>query len=130
MFKVEDDFIIWEDSKYKIPDECLGKGIVNIYGTATAGLSRCIGIFLELRGDSIRVALENKNVSGRLVGNAPVLRGSIVYLREQLEPLSGKQFWLISEEEIKNDVNWINVKFDDNSTLRLCPFTMDYGVIY
>jgi len=128
MFKVEDDFIIWEDSKYQLPPECLEKKILRIYGTATAGLIRKPGIFLKVRqGDSVEVAIADSTVAARLIGDVPG-RGTIIYIREQLDPVSGLSFWLASSNKIKNDVNWINVDFEDNSKLILCPFTMDYGI--
>lgn len=129
MFKVEGNILWWGDSQYEIPAECQGKEIKNIYGTATSGLRRQVGIFLRSRrGDSVEVASEKGNISGRLVGDSPS-RGTLVYLREQLKPGSGLSFWLVSTEEIKNDVNWINVEFEHETTLRLCPFTLDYWII-
>jgi hypothetical protein len=127
MFKVEDKFIIWDDSYYLIPPECTSK-IVKIYGTATAGLSRQIGIFLRVRnGESVEVATEQGTIAARLVGPTPE-RGTIIFIREQLDPVSGTPFWLASSQKIENDMNWINAEFEDNSKLVLCPFTMDYGI--
>lgn len=128
MFKVEGKFLIWGDSKYEIPEEFQNLSVSKVYGTATSGLARQIGIFLRVRsGTSVEVAVESANVSGRLVGDFIPPRGSIVYLREQLEPVTGKVFWLVSTQEIKNEVNWLNVEFEDGRKLVLCPFTMDYG---
>lgn len=130
MFKVEDNTLWWGDSQYEIPAECQNKEIKNIFGTATSGLRRQPAIFLRVRsGDSVSVAVESGNVSGRLVGDILPPRGTVVYLREQLEPATGKVFWIVSPKEIKNDVNWINVEFADGTILRLCPFTLDYWIV-
>jgi len=127
MFKVKDNILIWGDSQYEIPAEFQGKQVADIYGTATAGLARQPGIFQGVRGSSATVTASTGNISGRLVGDAPE-RGSLVHLREQLEPITGKVFWLISSQQIENEINWLNVRFDDDSVLVLCPFTMDYGI--
>jgi len=128
MFKEVDGHILWGDTAYIIPEELKEKKILKIYGTATSGLRRRPAIFLRVRsGESVEVAIEKGNISGRLIGDVPV-RGEIVHIREQLEPVSGKIFWLVSKEEIRNDINWINVQFDDYSTLVICPFTRDYGI--
>lgn len=128
MFKVQDNKIIWGDSEYLIPAEFNQNKVINISGTATHGLNIATGIFLRANGESGSVALSSENVSGRVIGDIPE-RGSIVYLREQLDPVSHISFWLISKVKIDNNINWINVEFDDGRKMVLCPFTMQYGVI-
>jgi hypothetical protein len=130
MFEVQGKYLIWGDSQYEIPAEFLGRPIAKIYGTATSGLSRQQAIFLRVRqGTSVEVSAEAGNISGRLVGDYIPPRGTLVYLREQLEPVTGQTFWLVSSKEIKNEVNWLNIEFEDGARLVLCPFTMDYGVV-
>lgn len=130
MFKVEGKKIIWGDCSYELPAEVADKTIEKVFGTATAGLIKSSGIFLEANGDSAKLsaAPDGEFQAGHLVGPEPD-RGTLVYLREQFEPATPfKAYWLVSSEPIHNDLNWINVKFTDGTLLRLCPFTLQYEV--
>jgi hypothetical protein len=128
MFKIQDGKLVWGDCEYDLPEEFKNIKHTKIFGTATAGLTRKIGILISQNGVSGSVACSHKEtVSGHLIEG--IKNGEKVFLREQLDVENpDRTFWLISSNEILNQLNWINIEFN-NKTLRLCPFTKHYKVI-
>lgn len=130
MFKIEDNQLVWGDSRYLIPPEVAHKLPEVIYGTSTAGLMSKYGILIFRNGHSGTVLCgANETISGHVVDNDCRI-GDYVFLREQIDPEdTTKYIWLVSSQEIKNQFNWINIQFTDKTVLRLCPFTKYYKVI-
>jgi hypothetical protein len=126
MFKIENEYLIWGDCKYKIPHYLVHKKVYKIFGTATAGLARKIGILSSFKGQSGEVQTDIGPIAGRIIGQ--ISEGTIVFLREQLDPKTNNSFWLISEKQIESDINFIIIMYDDTTKFILCPFTMDYDV--
>ena len=129
MFKVKDNFIICDDFKVALPAEVSDKVVSKIYGTATAGLISGSGILVKNRGQSVEYLGPDGEIgAGHLVGDLPEA-GTLVYTREQLQTKSPfLSFTLVSAERINNQLNWINVEFEDGTRLTLCPFTLQYEV--
>lgn len=128
MFKVEGNYLIWDNSRYLIPKELHSMKSKIAYGTATKGLASRRAIFLRARsGKSVEVAIESKNASGFLIDDDIPESGELVYIREQMEP-NGKRFWLISAKEIDTEMNWVNVLYRDGTLLRICPFSKQYWI--
>ncbi len=129
MFKVNNGKLRFEDSEYALPKEVANLQPKQVYGTATAGLDRKRGIIINSNGLSATVVVaNNESVAGHIIGDVPKI-GTLVYLREQLDPNNpSKVFWLVSLNEIKNNLNWLNVEFITGENLVLCPFTLYYKV--
>lgn len=129
MFEVKDNFIICKDFKVALPAEVRDKAVDKIFGTATAGLIQGSGIIIKSRGASVEYLSPDGAIhAGHLVGDLPEV-GEMIFTREQLQTTSPfLSFVLVSKAKIQNQLNWINVEFKDGSTLRLCPFTLNYEV--
>lgn len=130
MFKIEDNQLVWGDSRYLLPEEVANKQPELIYGTSTAGLLAKYGLLIFKNGASgTALCGPSETISGHIVDDNCEI-GDYVFLREQIDTENtNKYVWLISSQEIKNQVNWINVQFKDKTILRLCPFTKHYKVI-
>lgn len=130
MFKVEQGVLKWGDSEYLLPQHLQFEKVDKVFGTATAGLHRMRGRLIDRTGDTGRVSLiGNEERAGQLITGDTAKPGDTVFLREQFDPANpNKAYFIISSLEILNDLNWINVKFNNGQTLRLCPFTKNYSI--
>jgi hypothetical protein len=130
MFKVQEKVIIWGDCEYPLPAEVSDKVVAKIYGTATAGLLAGSGVFVKANGKSGQYLTPGGTLcAGHIVGDSPEA-GTVVYTREQMQPKAPFiSFNLISLQQIQNQLNWINIEFEDGTKLVLCPFTFQYEVI-
>lgn len=129
MFQVKGNKIKYGDSELYIPNEFSNKKIDKIYGTATAGLIRHSGVLVDKRGHSgyATTGFNKARIAGHIIYE-DAKQGDIVFLREQFQPNAPfNSFYIISNQKVNNDLNWINVKFDDKTILRICPFTLQYG---
>lgn len=109
-----------------IPNEFVGRKILQVYGTSTCGLQVDYGYVISKHGNSVQVRLKSGVLAGYTIDNADLT--DAVFLREQMDPDTEEVFWIVSKKKIDGQLNWINVRYDD-CLVRFCPFTFRYKVI-
>lgn len=127
MFSIKGNQILFGDCSIEIPAQLVGKEYEKIFGTATCNLDILKGYVLSKFAKSIQVQLSDRVQSGYAIENIEV--GDIVYLREQLDPVSETIFYLVSKNKLELPLNWINIKYKDGLIFRVCPFTFRYRIV-
>lgn len=129
MFQVKNGQIIFEDFLIEIPQEFKTLKYKQIYGTSTCGLNSAIGYVISQHGKSCTVRTPTDILSGFSIEDLKI--GDTVLLREQLSVEDGQSFWIIYKpnRNLNQQLNWININYENGKVLRICPFTFQYKVI-
>lgn len=119
--------VICGECEISIPQEFWGKEIKSLFATATHGLKTYIGYISNIsqNGEEVKVVTRLGPINAKLYGYANIT--DTVIVREQFCVDTGELFFIATKKEI-GSLNWINIKFNDNQILRLCPFTYKYAV--
>lgn len=135
MFEILDNKVFYNNKFFfLLPEELYNIKFKKAFCTATSGLARRVGIVISSNGHSVSTlcAPSGEQVSGHALHNEDFQnkKGTLVYLREQYEPVAPhRPFWIISKNEIKSDINWINILFENKKQLKICPFTLQYEIL-